>query len=93
MKSSFRISTQKPAISRYISPFSFSPQHNIKSVALKRAIPYLFTIHINSTALVFRSDNPGKAAQWLARSIREILRDVVISHSFAFSASRRLKLL
>jgi hypothetical protein len=44
-----------------------------------------------STALVFRSDSPGKVAQWLAWSIRESWRGVVISYSFAFRATRRLK--
>jgi hypothetical protein len=42
------------------------------------------------TARVFSRDSPGKAAQWLARSIRESWGGVVISHSFAFKASRRL---
>jgi hypothetical protein len=44
------------------------------------------------TVVVLRADSPGKAAQWFAESIPESLRGVVVSHSFPFRASTRLKL-
>jgi hypothetical protein len=63
------------------------------SICVFRVLFFLFCCCFlpRCTARVFISDSPGKAAQWLARSIRESLRGVAISHSFAFSASRRLK--
>jgi hypothetical protein len=45
-----------------------------------------------STARIFRSDSSGEAVQWLAIHPWK-LRSVVITHSFAFSASRHLSTL
>jgi hypothetical protein len=45
-----------------IHSFAFSASRRLK-FSYKRVLP--------CTARVFRSDSPGEAAQWLARSIRE----------------------
>jgi hypothetical protein len=55
-------------------------------------LPWLNSWYRTCTARVFRSDSPGEAAQWLARSIRERW-GVLWCHSFAFNASRRLSTL
>jgi hypothetical protein len=56
-----------------------------------RRLKFSYKSILPCTAQVFRRDSPGKAAQWLGRSIRESWGGVVVSHSFPSRASRRLK--
>jgi hypothetical protein len=74
---------------RHITFFQLSSNFTIDHM-YKLCSSVTILISILSTAWIFRHDSPGKAAQWLQVHSWK-LRRVVISHSFAFRASRHLK--